>query len=58
VTEGEASDAMLVPAEFVAVTVTVYGCPKVSPVIVHGLDVHIPVTPPGEVSSPGSAVAV
>ena len=25
VTEGEASDAMLVPAEFVAVTVTVYG---------------------------------
>ena len=47
VTEGEAREAALLPAEFVAVTWIVYGCPRVSPLTVQGLDEHVPVAPPG-----------
>lgn len=48
VTDGEASEAGPVPAEFVAFTVIVYGVPRDSPVIVQGLELQVPVAPPGE----------
>jgi hypothetical protein len=47
VTEGEAREAAPIPAEFVAVTRIVYGCPRVSPLTVQGLVEQVPVAPPG-----------
>ena len=47
VTEFDAADAAPVPALFVAVTVKVYAVPLVNPVTVMGLDVPVPVNPPG-----------
>ena len=46
VTEFDAVDAVLVPTEFVAVTVNVYAVPLVNPVIVTGDDVLVAVNPP------------
>ena len=47
VIEFDAADAAPVPALFVAVTVKVYAVPLVNPVTVMGLDVPVPVNPPG-----------
>ncbi len=46
VTEFDALDAVLVPTEFVAVTVNVYACPFVSPVTVIGDEPPSAVNPP------------
>ena len=46
VTEFDAADAVLVPTEFVAVTVNVYAVPLLKPVIVIGDDVLVAVNPP------------
>ena len=46
VTKFDAVDAVLVPTEFVAVTVNVYAVPLVNPVIVTGDDVLVAVNPP------------
>jgi hypothetical protein len=47
VTLFEAADGEPVPSLFVAVTVNVYEVPFVSPVTVIGLEVPVPVNPPG-----------
>jgi hypothetical protein len=48
VTEFDAADAVLVPAEFVAVTVKVYAVPLLRPETVIGDAAPVPVSPPGE----------
>ena len=48
VTEEDAADALLVPVEFVAVTVYVYPVADCSPVIIIGLDVPVLVYDPGD----------
>ena len=48
VTAGEATDAALVPIEFVAVTVNVYAVPSVRPVTTAVVPVVLAVKPPGD----------
>jgi hypothetical protein len=48
VTDDDAADALLVPVEFVAVTVYVYPVADCSPVITIGLDVPVEVYDPGD----------
>lgn len=48
VTEFEAAEAILVPAEFVAATVNVYAVPFSSPATVQGEVAQIPTLPPGD----------
>jgi hypothetical protein len=48
VTDDDAADALLVPVEFVAVTVYVYAVADCSPVITIGLEVPLAVNDPGD----------
>ncbi len=48
VTEADDAEAVLVPAAFVAVTVTVYAVPLVNPVIVQPVVAVVQVAPPGD----------
>ena len=44
----DGEDAGPFPAEFVAVTVKLYGTPSSSPGTMHGLESQLPLIPPGE----------